>query len=59
MRRLRGPVDEAGWIVQARFPDARKAPRRRATSRNSRSGNAAIGGEAPRIGDATSKAVHS
>ena len=53
MHRLRGPIEEAGWIVVER-----KAPRPTAPACNSSRGNAAIGGEAPRIVDATSKAVH-
>jgi hypothetical protein len=53
VHRRRNSVNEALCIGAER-----KAPRRRATGCNSRSGNAAIGGEAQRIVDAISTAVH-
>ncbi len=53
MHRRRSSVDKAVW-----FGFERKAPRRRATGRNARSGNAAIGGETDRIVDAISTAMH-
>jgi hypothetical protein len=52
MHRGRRPANAAG-----RFVVERKASQRRATPRNSRRGNAAIGGAAPRIVDAISDAV--
>jgi hypothetical protein len=53
MHRRRYRINEA-----LRIAAERKAPGRRATGCNSRSGNAAIGGEAQRIVDAISTAVH-
>jgi hypothetical protein len=53
VHRTRGAVNDAAGIGVER-----KAPRRRATGRNARSGNAAIGVEACRIVDDISHAVH-
>jgi hypothetical protein len=53
VHRIRNSVNEAAWIGVER-----EAERRRTTGRNSRSSNEAIGGEARRIVDAISDAVH-
>ena len=53
MHRVRRRIHEVVRIVVER-----KAPRRRATRRSSRSGNAAIGDEVCQIVDVISDAVH-
>jgi hypothetical protein len=53
VHRSRNSINEAAWIDVER-----EAPGRSDTGRTARSGNDAIGGEARRIVDSISRAVH-